>query len=207
MCVTIGLLIYIFIIRDIFLATAPRKKLAMSFTYTCTDLGDDTMKNRSVAILIVALLLLTVLSVSLVVLVEHAHDEFKEDVTVRKNGVTEERLSVRGLSLVPTEKREYEIDLTCVASGSFDVILDYEEKADGGLKNFVNVSVKADGQLVYQGRLSDLLDRGDVIRFEGELKEKEPLVVTICYEMPRETGNEAQKTSADFDIKLRIEKI
>ena len=164
------------------------------------------MKNKSLNMLIVGLILLGIMAVMLTVLMDFAHDDFKENVKVNRNGATMETLTVRGLKLNPTEKKEYEVNLTCLASGGFDIFLDYEEKQNGGMKPFVNVTVKSDGNVVYEGTLTELLDTDKVIEFDGELKAKEPLVVTICYEMPYDVGNEAQGTSADFDIHLKIVK-
>ena len=167
------------------------------------------MKNRSVNMLIVALLLLAALSVTLFVFLADAKEKFPKEITVDADGVSETVLTVRDLHLNPTESREYSINLFCAASGMYDVSLDYEETVDGGLKHFVNVTVKADGVTVYEGALSDLLNGTATVCFNGELREKrtqEPLVLTITYHMPRSVGNEAQGTYADFDVNLKIVK-
>lgn len=164
------------------------------------------MKNKNINMLIVGLLLLGLMAVMLIVFVGKAKEDFPKNITVSESGVTESILSVRDLKLNPTESKEYSINLVCAASGSYHIYLDYEEKKDGGMKPFVNVSIKFDNELVYEGGLAALLDGGVVIQFEGELNSNEPLVVSICYLMPYNVGNEAQRTYADFDIHLRIEK-
>lgn len=164
------------------------------------------MKNKSVNILIFSLLLLGIMAVMLIVFIDKAHDDFKEDIKVSADGVTEETLTVRELKLNPTEKKEYEIRLTCQASGSFYIFLDYEESDDGGMKPYVDVTVRCSDTVVYEGKLSELLDNDKIIEFEETLDSTEPLPVTICYEMPYYVGNEAQGTYADFDIHLKIEK-
>ena len=163
------------------------------------------MKNRSVNILIVSLLLLALLSVMLIVLVEKAHDDFDKGITVSANGVTESLIKVRDLKLNPTESKEYDVNLICLASGKYNISLDYETTADGGMQEFVNVTVTVHGEAVYEGGLKALLD-GEIIHFEGELFEEDPLTVTIRYEMPESVGNEAQGTFVDFDVKLTVEK-
>ena len=167
------------------------------------------MKNRSVNILIVALLLLALMSVMILVFLEKAHDDFPNDITVVEDGVTESILPVRDLMLNPTESKEYSVNLYCAASGSYYVYLDYEETEDGGMKHFVDVTVKANDTVVYEGKLDKLIDDPDeIIQFEGELnaKSKDPFVISITYLMPREIGNEAQGTYSDFDIHLTIKK-
>lgn len=165
------------------------------------------MKNRSVNILIVALLLLALMSVMILVFLEKAHDDFPNDITVVEDGVTESILPVRDLMLNPTESKEYSVNLYCAASGSYYVYLDYEETEDGGMKHFVDVTVKAGDTVVYEGKLDKIIDDpNEIIQFEGQLKAKEPLTISITYLMPSEIGNEAQGTYSDFDIHLTIKK-
>lgn len=164
------------------------------------------MKNRSVNILIVALLLLAVMSVVLIVFVEHAHDRFKENITVSADGVTESVQVVRDLKLSPTETKEYSVNLVCEASGDYYISIDYTEKQDGGMKSFVNVTVSLGEEVMYEGSLIELLDADKVIDFEGTLEADDPLPVTIRYEMPYDVGNEAQGTTADFKVKFSIKK-
>ena len=55
-------------------------------------------------------------------------------------------------------------------------------------------------------RYKELLDTDLIIEFEETLEADEPRVITFRYEMPYETGDEAQGTYADFNIKLTINK-
>lgn len=165
------------------------------------------MKNKSINILIVSFLLTGIMAVMLITFLGKAKEDFPENITVSADGVTESILAVRDLKLSPTESKEYSVNLVCAASGSYHIYLDYEEKEDGGMKPFVDVTVKFGDEVIYEGELAALLaDDGDLIKFEGELHAEEPLVVSICYLMPYDVGNEAQGTYADFDIHLRIEK-
>ena len=163
------------------------------------------MKSKSLNILLVSLLLLGLMSVMLIVFLIKAHEDFPHNITVSADGKTETVLEVRQLRLSPTEKKEYSVNLVCDASGSYHIYLDFLEIADGGMKDFVNVTVKCAGFTVYEGDLKSLLD-GEVVTFDGVLESDDPLAVTICYEMPYEIGNEAQGTSADFDVRVRIKK-
>ena len=69
------------------------------------------MKAKSLGILVVALLLLTAISVTLVVFIEYAKEKFPEDITVSSEGVTESILPIRDLRLNPSESREYRVNL------------------------------------------------------------------------------------------------
>lgn len=164
------------------------------------------MKNSSINILIVAMILFALLSIMLSVFLEEAHDEFKETVTVTEGGVTEETLTVRGLSLVPGQSQDYEIGLRCMASGSYYISFEFVEKVDGGMKEFVYLTITSGDESVYSGELAPLLDTGVRIGFDGYLDADDPLTIKITYKMPIEIGNEARNTFADFDVNLKIEK-
>ena len=165
------------------------------------------MKNRSINMLIVGLLVLGLLATALIAFLIKAKENFPKNIKVRENGVTESILPIRDLKLTPSESKEYSVDLVCDASGLYHIYLDFEELTDGGMKPFVHVSVSADGALIYEGELAALLDGDEVLYFQGDLFATDPLVLTICYLMPYEIGNEAQGTYADFDIHLKIKKV
>lgn len=166
------------------------------------------MTKKSYFILVVAMLIVTMMSVMLFVMIEHAHDTFEDRITVSANGVTESVIPVRNLALNPGLSKEYQVNLVCMASGHFLINLDYEETHDGGMKHFINVKVLCDGkdEPVYYGPLTDLLDKDVTIDFDSDLYEKDPIAIKFIYEMPITIGNEAQGTSADFDIHLSVEK-
>ena len=164
------------------------------------------MKDRSFYILLVAILLLSLMALMLWLFLHKADEEFEGSILVKENGITETLIPVRDLTLVPGDKKEYDIKLVCQASGSYFIHLDFEERDDGGMKEFVNVVVEFDGVQVYEGRLTELLDDGKIIETEDNLYAEDPVIVTVRYIMPIETGNEAQGTSSDFDIHVVINK-
>ena len=165
------------------------------------------MKNKNINMLIIALLLLGSIAFSLIAFLTKVKEDFQENITVSESGVTEKAVKVRNLSLNPTDSREYSINLVCEASGKYLVSIEYDEKDDGGMKEFVNVTIKANDDMVYEGTLIDLIDNAPTVEFEGELYAKDPVVITINYAMPYEVGNEAEGTSADFDVIVKIAKI
>ena len=165
------------------------------------------MKTKSLNILIVALLLIGIMSIMLIIFLYQAHEKFPQNITVNADDKTETIFSVQDLRLTPTQSKEYEVNLVCDASGAYNIFLEYEETYDGGMKPFVDVTVFCHDNVIYEGALSELLDGGKIVEFEGELASKDPLVVKIRYEMPGTTGNEAKGTSADFDVHIKIKKI
>lgn len=166
------------------------------------------MKNRSINMFIVGLLLFAVMAVMLFFFLWYAEEEFDEkNLLVEADGVTENMIPIRDLRLSPTESKEYSVNLVCLASGKYEITLDYEETEDGGMKPFVDVIVQCNGIDVYEGTLTELLSDGKQIQFEGTLEAEEPTVVTVIYKMPGSVGNEAQGTFTDFDIHFRIRKL
>ena len=98
------------------------------------------IKNRSLNMLIVGMLVLCALSVTLAVFLYEAHEEFDDRIVVNEDGVTESIIPVRDLMLVPTETKEYSVDFFCAASGTYEFDVSYVETEDGGMKSFVNVT-------------------------------------------------------------------
>lgn len=164
------------------------------------------MKNSSINILIVSMILFALMAIMLSVFLEEAHDDFKETVTVNDAGVTEETLNVRGLSLVPGQEQDYEIGLRCKASGKYFISFEFVEKVDGGMKEFVYLTINSGDTSVYSGELAALIDTDVYIGFDGYLDADDPLTIQITYSMPIDIGNEARNTFADFDIHLKIKK-
>ena len=164
------------------------------------------MKERSLNILLVGIMLLTLLAIMMVFFLYRADLKFENNITVTENGVTESVMKVKDLTLTPGAQRDYHVNLICDATGGYHFFIDYEEVYDGGMKDFVNVRIMFGEQEVYYGRLKTLLDEGEIPTFDGILDHADPLVLSFYYEMPIETGNEAQGTCADFDIIITIKK-
>lgn len=163
------------------------------------------LKTKSIALLLFAMGLISVMAISLVFYVKEDAPSLSERVTVQANGVTEETLTIKGLTINPSEKRECVVFLTSEIESYFSTTITFEEISDSGLKPFVNVEIFLDQQSVYNGTLSQLLG-GYEVCFFNELDKETSSLLKIVYEMPEETGNEAQSTIASFYIKIKIEK-
>ena len=164
------------------------------------------MKKRTFQIMIVAMLVVSILAVMFIFFLDRAHGEFRDNVRVRSVGRTEKVMAIQNLQLNPTEKEEYTVDFTCDASGGYDFSIEYIETEDGGMKHFVNVTMYFSDEAIYTGSLAELIDSDVTVSFVGELHETKPTTVKFVYEMPYETGNEAQGTWADFKIRFSVEK-
>ena len=165
------------------------------------------VKKKTFISIIITLSMITLAAICTCLFMLNAYFKFKNTVTVKADGVTQATVSVSDLSLTPSQSKEYEINFVCDVAGTFSVELDYQEKDDGGMKDFVDVSVYAEGACVYEGGLAYLLQPDSLVTFNSTLHAKTPNAVKIVYAMPSETGNDAKNTSATFDILVRIYKI
>ena len=164
------------------------------------------MSDKGYKIVITVMIVLALFAVMLNIFLWNADEKFEGSIKVRENGITETVIPVRDLVLTPGASNEYHVDLICDATGSYFVEIEYEETYDGGMKHFVNTKILSDDKLIFEGPLTDLIDKKIPVEFEEELHASEPVVITFIYSMPVETGNEAQHTSAKFDLHVKIEK-
>ena len=124
------------------------------------------------------------------------------EVNFDAEGVSE-TVSISGLALAPGDEREYSFDLKCRDSGKYQVSIELLEKADGGLKEFINVRVFLGDELVFSGNLSEVMGDSEVLLKEHTFG-RESVELRIVYDMPLEVGNEAMGKYADFDMTLLL---
>ncbi len=164
------------------------------------------MKNKSINMLIASVLVLTAMSIMLLFFLIDADRKFEGEITVEENGITETVIPIRDLVLTPGAEKDYDVNLYCRATGSYHVMIEYTEDVDGGMKHFVDTTVEFDGEVIYHGPLTELIDEGLTIEFDTILDDAVPATLVFRYVMPLETGNEAQGAFSDFDITITVEK-
>lgn len=164
------------------------------------------MKKKHITIPIIIICIAVVVTLCFWVFLINAYQKFPKTVKVSADGVTEETFTVTGLTLYPSQSKEYSIDLICDVTGDFQVDLFYSETADGGLKDYVNVTVSS-GEYLFEGGLADLYASDSGVSSQSTIWASNPTTVSIVYAMPSGVGNEAQNTYSTFDVLLRIRKI
>lgn len=163
------------------------------------------MTKKMMIVLLTLIAVAAAVAVGLAAYVLSARGKLKKTIRVNAEGVTEETLAVSDLSLLPGESVTYTLSLVCAAEGDFYVRLIYTEKEDGGLKDFVNVTVGAEGNDPYTGSLKELL-AGETPCLTLVLEREEYRDVTITYTVPEETGNGMQGAWADLSLTVQIER-
>lgn len=127
---------------------------------------------------------------------------FKDPLEFDSQGISE-TVSINGLAFIPGESRDYSFKLKCRDAGEYQVGLKLLEKADGCLKNFIDVNVVLDGNQVLSGNLGELMGTAEIVLRNYSFG-RESVDLVITYSMPDTIGNEAMGASADFDMKLLI---
>ena len=103
------------------------------------------------------------------------------------------------LSLIPGESYEYTLALKSDLAGDCSLSIDFKENSEGALKNYAYAKLEADGEIVCDALLSELLS-GEPLILDTHLSKKDTVTLKITYYMPIEVGNEAENAKADFDL-------
>ena len=82
------------------------------------------------------------------------------------------------------------------------VSLDFLEINDGGLSPLVDVTITANDQPIYEGKLEALYSMEEKISFECEPTKEDTVSLKVTYSMSIDVGNEAMGTFADFELVL-----
>lgn len=154
-------------------------------------------------ILLIALAVVILLGIVLVALLLSTNDKLVKNVKLVEDGITKEELKFIANGLHPGDEKTYTLNLTSKIAGDYTVNFEFIEEKNGQLKNFIWVTLSY-GDESYTYLLADLLDGQDVA-FICHIS-KDAAVITVKFDMPLDTGNEAQGTSADFFASLVIER-
>ena len=164
------------------------------------------MKKSKINILIFCTIALVLIAIVLTMYILDVNKSFNGRIVVRSDGKAHEILEVSDLSLLPTQSKDYEVELISLIEGDFDIMLDYKESDDGNLSTFVDVTIKVGDEVYYEGKLSDLFDSDNVVKFTIFLDKTEPQVIVFTYSMDSEVGNEAKNTYSTFVVDLTIDR-
>ena len=160
----------------------------------------ENNKKVIAAVLWVLAIIILIIAILLAKRAIERGNEFRGDVWIEIDGKKQDSLDVKNLRLVPGGKIEYEINLHCETDGTYKVLMVYEEKKDGGLKEFVDVSILYGGAEVRSDKLSTLLLGEDILFNAGEFKAGEDKSFLIIYSMALDVGDEAKNTFSSFAI-------
>ncbi len=154
---------------------------------------------KSIGVLLVSFAALILAGLILFVVVTSRQNEFSKSIRLQANGTTEEKMEITGLNFKPGDNREYELTYSCTDGGKYDLTFVFKTTKAGGMEPFISVELE-NGDRKVTVPLKDVLEdeRGIETTLYFEKKKKES--VYLRFSMPIEVGNEAQGTTADFQV-------
>lgn len=157
------------------------------------------MKKKVYLFFIIALCLAIFLGLTIFAFIYGAQDEFKKSVKLQAYGTTVKTYEINELALAPGDSKEYELIYYSSVSGAYKLQVNFVDKSGGTLKYYLNVEIEADGYKA-SGNLFALMAAEEGTELELYLEAKGTNSLKIRFIMPENIGNEAQGTTADFDI-------
>ncbi len=151
--------------------------------------------------IIKALIVITMISIVIGVWGYESQDEFANEQTIVLNEQPRTEMEVSLSGLVPGMSVSYEIHLKADEGDSFGITMDFEKTDKDSLARFVDVEVRSSGEKIDGAKLSEYLG-GRQITFPTEFDSTSEIDIEIVYSMGIDVGDDAQNTTADFNILL-----
>lgn len=165
------------------------------------------MKKFFIGILIFCSLTLVFIAVGLALYIQKADEEFLNTIEIKNDGVTYEVFK-GNLSLAPSESESFEIELFSKLDGKYYVTLDFSERKNGKISQYVDVTILVGNKEVYSDvTLKELFEADEPVEFELELPVGDIEKIVIVYSIDSRRGNEVENTYSDFNIELKVERI
>ena len=108
------------------------------------------------------------------------------------------------------------IKINFQTKGQYQIILDFVEKADGGLKDYVLVDAEyAEQKLIDEKVLSEVFALPEIAYTHNYVEHGDSLILTLCYSMPMEVGDgmsveEQQRVMnayTDFNLLITLKRV
>ena len=128
-------------------------------------------------------------------------EEEQNVITIKMEDGEKQSYQFKSLCLLPGEECEYAIDLEKSALDKYHLRLEFSEKGEGTLKNFVRMKILSGEETVYDELLASVLE-GDGIVLEVDFSEGKNTDLAIVYYLPLAVGNEAKNAEAMFELLL-----
>ncbi len=158
------------------------------------------MSKRISCILILSVVV-TMIGIIIGVWIYVSQDKFADEKTIVLNEQPQTEMEVSLSGLVPGVSVSYEIHLKANEGGSFGITMDFEKTDSDSLAPFVDVEVRLSGEKIDGAKLSEYLG-GKQIIFPAKFDDTSEIDIEIVYSMSIDVGDDAQNTTADFNIVL-----
>lgn len=168
--------------------------------------GAENNHNRRFMTILIAITLACIAFFVISLISTCANNGYEKEIIIVQDGETVEDMQIKGLEVHPSESVDYKVLFKAKVTGTYNINMDFTEVEDGGLKEFIVVTIKNGDTLIYEQSLLETLS-GEAISFDCNITANEPYVIDVKYKMPIEVGNEAMNAKASFDIKFTIKMI
>ncbi len=156
------------------------------------------MKQVTVYILIISLLLATAGGILIAFAIMQSLDKIK-DATILLDGETRQEVTVSLTDFYPGKEEEYTIQLKANEGDYYEIQVDFVTKGNEGLAPFIDLQLCMESKVLAEGKLDEYLNENK-ITFGCFFDEKESVNLQMIYKMDFSVGNEAQNQEASFSI-------
>ncbi len=159
------------------------------------------MSKKTSYILILSLVVVTMVGIVVGVWSYVSQDKFINEQTIVLNEQPQTEMEVNLSGICPGMSMSYKIHLKANEGDYFDITLDFTKTGTDSLAQFVDVEVRLGGEKIESAKLSEYLN-GKQVAFPLEYDDTSEIDIEIVYSMGLEVGDDAQNTTADFNIVL-----
>ncbi len=163
------------------------------------------MSNKVSYILILSLVVVTMVGIAIGIWSFVSQDKYINEKTIVLNEQPQTEMEVDLSGICPGMSISYEIHLQANENDNFGITMDFEKTDSDSLARFVDVEVKLNGEKIDSAKLSDYLS-GRQITFPLKFDDTSEIDIEVIYSMGLDVGDEAQNTTADFNIILSAER-
>ncbi len=163
------------------------------------------MTKKACYILIIALIVVTMVGIVIGVCNDISEDKLSKQKTIVLNEQTQTEMEVNLSGICPSMTVSYKINLKANKGDSFDITMDFEKTDTDSLAPFVDVEIRLKDESLDSAKLSEYLE-GRQITFPAKFDSDAEIDIEIVYSMGLDVGDEAQNTTADFNIVLFAER-
>ncbi len=159
------------------------------------------MNNRLSRILILVILVEVLLAIIICVWAFAYKQRFTDDVTIVLDQTPQTQLEVELYDMYPGASKSYEIHLKADLGKTYNLALNFQKTKACTIAQFIDVQVKLGDELIDSAKLEEYLD-GKKVSFPMDFDSQTMIDIEIIYSMDDSVGDEAQNTTADFNLIL-----
>lgn len=160
------------------------------------------MEKKSVFMIVFTVIVLGLCAIALVWWYDRSQSSSLDDVAVIINEEKTTEVNVTLSDFLPGDSKSYTIQMKNGEEEPISVVMSFEKKETDSLAPFMDVEIRVGGEKISEGKLEEYLN-GKTVTLSNALAVAATCEVEVIYSMGIEVGDEAQNTTADFNILLQ----